>query len=406
MTKKRNTQLSQVPIQRFNTAPAALTGASQMKPVAPPDPENDLTRTASDFGSPYTILRISNLTSRLPLHEVLRKVARHAENIIGIGRVSDYVNKRLGLTVYLISASKIDAVFLEREFIDYREDGRDAQSMLIVDYKFGRARLRDAEFVARYERIPVSVVVKGLRRLKATANRTHYLADLIEFMAPHGDITFARLNYDAHKQITQNTGFVTFLSQASARSIANSKTPTKHLMYYTPVTTILSDGVPLIVRQEHNYLLFGGLTFWSRDVENANLLMFRHKVPHLHPRPGEPDVNAKDNDPVLLEPPGSADSTTCVFDLAGGTVPFDFDLKKVAEAEVMQGDETSNALLVQQPSTSTAMDVPTTQASTKRPKIEVHDIICMPPNTVRQVEMSDGQTLIISEEVSIDEDSD
>lgn len=458
MVRKRRNRAKQAPttLRSFPTAPAALSSPSVLMPapstssfnsqssgVGSVASDDSLSVTSSFNESPYTIMRLSNISSRYPLKDILRKIAPYASNIVGIARCADYASKRLGLSVYLISVSTFDGVLLENTFIDYREDGRDPQAMDTVNYLVGRARLMNSSYITRYERIPVTVVVKGLKRVKNTENQTYFLADLIEFFESKGSITIARLNYDNHGKHTKNTGFITFLAQSSAKAVANDMTPTLHIMYRQPITTIISDGVPLLVREEHSYLLHAGITAWTNEVEEANVLIFRHRAPFRHPHTGDPDEHAtvQPSTSAIVTTPkrhrtsrlerersSSVDSITCVHDLRGGTVPFDFkrsdETETHAQEEVTSSTEQSNGE-TSQPTIETndvtstveesqsiieTNDVSNTVEETiivpsKRQKVDVHDIICMPPNTIPVVTMPDGQVLIISEFIDLDDDS-
>lgn len=411
-------------IRPFATAPALL----QVPPAVVQLADSISTTssgisTASDnslsstFGSkiPYVIMRLSNISSRHSLKDILRKIAPHANNIIGIARCADYVNKRMGLSIYLISTCSVDGVFLENTFIDYCEDGRDPQSMLQVNLLYGRARVMNSSYISRYEHIPVSVVVKGVKRIKNTENQTHYLADLVEFFESKGSITMARLDYDPYGKRTKNAAFITFLSQSSAKDIANDATPTHHMFHRTPITTIISDGVPLLVREEHSYLLHGGITTWSKDVEDANVLIFHHSAPFRHPHTGDPDEYAKDQPStsrqsridrhqsakLSAERSTSADSTICVHNLKGGTVPYELGLPKESEAPISDpvGESTTTI-----PEVNSIEEVESMPTPSKRSKVVVHDIIVLPPNVINESAVQDEQTLIINENIALDEE--
>ena len=316
---------------------------------------------------------------------------------MGIFRCADYINQRAGLSVYLLSISRIDATFLEHTFIDYREDGRDPQAMVIVDHKVGRARISNTSYIIHADRIPVSLFIKGLKRLRTSANKTKYLADMVGFFEERGTVTAARLNYEARSNRTQNTGFITFLSPTCARNVATGLESTTIELFNTPISISISDGVPLLVSQQNKHLLTSGLATWSDQVETANLLIYKSKSAN---RNNEEVPNATE---LATEEPKSADSTTCVYNLKGATIPFNFGINE-APAVSTQGEGTAGSIQTASTSANNSTyndinsnDQPTTSHNkSKRPKFVVHDTQHMHP---------DPQTLVISEFVNIEEDS-
>lgn len=334
---------------------------------------------------PYTIMRLKNMSSRFPLKEILHKVSPYATNIIGIARCADYNNQRLGLTIYLISTSAIDGVFLENTFIDYREDNRDPQSMTKVDLSFGRAKILNASYISSQERIPVTIMIKGLKRIKNSENQTDYLANLVSAFEAKGNITMIRLNYDSYGKRTKNTAFMTFLNQSHAKSMANEVTTTTYKLNEKTVTALLSDGVPFLVRPEDINLINGGVISWSPDTEKANLLIYSSTKVDVNEKSHESrNVNRHQSSKLERERASSTDSTICVLDLKGGTVPFP------------QADDVAQITSTESPQQSSSHAI-------QKAVIEVHDIISLPQNAITEVTMSDGEILVLTEFVNLED---
>jgi len=389
------------------------------------NPSNLSVRSATLAPNPYTILRIDNITSRMSLSAILRKLAPYAPNIVGISRTADYKSKRLGLTVYIYAVSNIDAVLLEHTFIDYREDGRDPQSMTIVDYKLGRARIMNTSYISRYDCIPVSIVINGLKRHKINDRITNYLADLLSFYESRGAVTSIRFNYDTKHSRSQNNGFVTFLSQQTAKALANDVTYTDHIIQGVKLSAKLSDGVPMLVKNEHYYMMPTGITVWTNEVEEMNMLIFRHHAPMVYPRQNEPDRHTGElqEQPTKLldvDMPGdttesddesvsSEESTKCVHNLRGVTVPFEMGMSSNTIV-VPTGVSTSGYTAPTGEGTSantekietTSSDSPT-KFKPKRPKIIIHEVRELPKDTYKLVNTPDGQTVVLQEDVELED---
>jgi hypothetical protein len=210
--------------------------------------------------------------------------------------------------------------------------------MRIVDYQLGRAIIMNTSYITRYDSIPVSIRLTGLKRHKINESMTHYVADLLSHFESKGDVTSIRLNYDAKHKRSQNNGFVTFLSQNTAKELANDVTETELLIYDRAVNARLSNDVPMLVRNDHQYIMPTGITAWTNEVENINALIIRHHNPSLHARRDEPEIEtgelreratiqiskrSKDEDSSDDSSVSSKESIKCVVNKKGVTVPFE-----------------------------------------------------------------------------------
>ena len=242
--------------------------------------------------TPYQVLRVDNIPIDITLRNLADKVEPLSRHIIGLARTADYTAKRLGTTVYYICTSLGDAEFLQEQFIDFVEDGRDAQRLTIVDSVVGRASLPNANYVNQYERVPVTVYLKGFQRIKEREGFTDYLRDFLPHFETSGTVTSFRLGYDVKKKYTRNDGYVTFLNQAGAREVAGEVQPKIHSIYGTEIEAVLSPNVPVIMRIPESHRLEGGKAEWSEEIETFNQLMIHHNAPFVHPREDELDVHS------------------------------------------------------------------------------------------------------------------
>ncbi|XP_070508409.1 uncharacterized protein [Chironomus tepperi] len=227
--------------------------------------------------TPYYILRIDEIPTRISLYQLLLKLSPYSRHIIGIARTADYRAKRLGRTIFVYCTSLIDARFMEQTYIDLVCDGRDAQAPTIVDSVLGRATLLTSHGSDRYASIPVSVHIKGLIKQRGREGATNYLLQIITSFEDTATITGIRLNYDARKASTRSDGFVTYLNQREAREIGGETNPTKHLVFGREVSALLSENVPMLVRIPDSHIFNLGICEWSIDAERMNQLVIKHK---------------------------------------------------------------------------------------------------------------------------------
>ena len=238
-----------------------------------------LSNDQREFVTPYHILRIDEIPTRITFYQLLSKLASYSRHIIGIARTADYRAKRLGRTIYVYCTSLIDARFMEQSYIDLVGDGRDAQAPTIVDSVLGRATLMNDNNSERYAQIPVSIHVKGLEKQQDRTGATYYLMQIVTSYEDASTITGIRLNYDVRKSSTRNDGFVTYLHHREAREIGGETVPKTHLEFGRRITAIISENVPMLVRIPDSAIFHHGVCEWSEVAERVNQLIITHHVP-------------------------------------------------------------------------------------------------------------------------------
>lgn len=246
------------------------------------------------LSTPYQVLRVDEIPIQITLHQMVRRLTPFSRHIIGCARTADYVAKRKGQSIYFICTDVSDAIFLEKQHIDFVGDGRDPQTLTIVDSIVARATLVDRNFATAFEGIPVTIYLRGLQRYYDREGTTEYLGSLIAHFELRGAVTSARLNYDTVRKCSRSDGFVSYLNQRDAREMAGEVDPVHHSIFGQSINAVLSTNVPLIVQLPNAFLLDRGRADWSNVIAEINQLMIRHPAPFVHPRISGPDEPSGD----------------------------------------------------------------------------------------------------------------
>jgi hypothetical protein len=225
--------------------------------------------------SPYYILRVDQIPTSVTLYELLTKIAPYSHHIIGIARTADYHIKRLGRTIYFYCTSLIDARFISQSYINFVDDGRDAQACTMVNSVLGRASLSLVDRESRFSQTPVTVHVKGLERRFEVDGSTHFLLRILPQYEIGGVITAFRLNYDVRRRMTRDDGFITFLNEHDGRAFGGEFEPMQHTFRGRVISCLLSDNVPMLVGLPDSHILVNGLCHWTADAERVNQLIIR-----------------------------------------------------------------------------------------------------------------------------------
>lgn len=319
------------------------------------------------LSTPYQVLRIDEIPISITLHQLTRRISPFSRHIIGCARTADYVSKRKGTTIYFICTNVSDAVFLESQHIDFVGDGRDPQSLTIVDSIVARATLVDLNFATAFEGIPVTIYLRGLQRYNYREGTTEYLSSLIAHFELRGAVTSVRLNYDTVRKSSRSDGFVSYLNQRDARDMAGEVEPVHHSIFSQQITAVLSTNVPLIVQLPNAFVLDRGRTDWSNAIADINQLMIRHPAPFVHPRIRGPDEPSGDvpivNANVPVDPP-VAPPTASSTDTVSSSVKSRLATQRpiASTAPVPSAEPTVS----EQPSTSTQSSEPQTSSKEER----------------------------------------
>ena len=236
-------------------------------------------KSVAKLPSPYYILRVDRIPTRVTFYQLLSRIAPYSRFIIGVARTADYRNKRLGSTIYFYCTSLIDARFISQTDIRFVEDGRDAQYCLIVDSVLGRASLSHISMEDRFHQSPVTVHVKGLERQSGPTGSTQYLMQMMPQYEIGGVITSFRINFDVRRQSTRDDAFITFLYQRDGRAFGGEYEPIQHNYRGRNISCMLSDNVPMMVGLPDAFNLINGLCEWNQNAESINQLIVRRRTP-------------------------------------------------------------------------------------------------------------------------------
>jgi len=232
-------------------------------------------KSVAHLPSPYYILRVDQIPTRITLYELLSRIAPYSRYIIGIARTADYHAKRLGRTIFFYCTSLIDARFISQSYINFVDDGRDAQACTIMNSVLGRASLNHLEMEHRFHQTPVTVHVKGLERQYDASDSTYYLLQILPQYEIGGIITGFRLNFDVRRRMTRTDGFITFLNQLDGRAFGGEFEPIEHPFRGRIISCLLSDNVPMVVGLPDSHILTNGLCEWNVDAERVNQLIIQ-----------------------------------------------------------------------------------------------------------------------------------
>lgn len=242
-------------------------------------------KSVASLPSPYYILRVDQIPSSVTLYQLLSRISSYSRHIVGIARTADYYGKRLGRTIFFYCTSIIDARFISQTFIDFVEDGRDAQACVIADSVLGRASLTHLTMENRFHQVPVTVHIKGLER--QVEGSTCYLMQILPRFELNGTVTALRLNYDVRRRMTRTDGFVTFLHEREGRQFGGEYDPIEAEDHGRVISCLLSDNVPMIVQIPDSIIFVNGMCEWNEEAERVNQLILPRRAPIAHANSAE-----------------------------------------------------------------------------------------------------------------------
>jgi hypothetical protein len=232
--------------------------------------------------SPYHVLKVEDIPTHVSFHHLLTRLSQSSRHIIGCARTADYTSKHLGHTVFFICTSLDDARLIDRFQINFEITGNQPKEVTLVDSVIGRASLPDVAYMHRYERKPVGIHLTGLQRQKFREGTTNYLLTILPAFENIGTVTFFRLNYDSVRRASRSDGFIAYLNQRSARYAGGEGFAIKHLINGREISGTLSFNIPLIILKRNEFLLDHGKAILSHQVEAANQLIIKHRLPQHH----------------------------------------------------------------------------------------------------------------------------
>lgn len=234
-------------------------------------------KSVASLPSPYYILRVDQIPSSVTLYQLLSRISSYSRHIVGIARTADYHAKRLGRTIFFYCTSIIDARFISQTFIDFVDDGRDAQACVIADSVLGRASVTHLAMENRYHQVPVTVHIKGLER--QVEGSTFYLMKILPRFEVNGTVTALRLNYDVRRRMTRTDGFITFLHEREGRQFGGEYDPIEAEDHGRVISGLLSDNVPMLVQIPDSIIFINGMCEWNQEAERVNQLILQRRTP-------------------------------------------------------------------------------------------------------------------------------